>query len=452
MAIRPIGALPPGTKFKVPVEVNEVLFQCDNKHLFSGRMADWKRGRGCPVCRGLRVFSGQNDLATTHPQIAQEWDSDKNMMTPDQVTAGLKLKVWWKCAQGHSWEALINNRKKNGCPVCSRRKTLVGINDITSTNPELSREFDSKKNSISIEFVRENQERPVWWRCKNGHSFRNSPRQRLKGRGCPYCANQRVLEGFNDLKTRYPETAEWWDYSENAGVKPSEIMPGSNKKYAWICPDGHCFLDSVYSRVDSKGCPICQNKRLLTGFNDLQTRAYELSLDWDYEKNALHPSQVVFSTKKRYWWRCESGHSWRVDPQSRLFGTGCPNCSTTGFRPDSPAIFYFLKNEKLFARKIGITNTDSKVSRIMQFQARGWKVEFVIEDSNGQVVFEAEQMVKNWLRQQLQLGLGVSKLQMDGMSGFTETFAIDSPRDSEVTQAMIEGVRKAISKLTIDGS
>ena len=452
MPIRPIEALPSGTKFEVPVAPDQVLFQCDNQHLFYGRMADWKRGRGCPDCRGLRVFPGQNDLETTHPHIAQEWDSAKNNLTPAQVTAGLRLKVWWKCAQGHSWEALINNRKKTGCPICSRRKTLAGVNDLTSTNPKLSREFDRKKNSISLELIRENQEKPVWWLCQNGHSFRNSPRQRLKGRGCPYCANQRVLGGFNDLETRHPEIARWWDYSENGEIMPSEVLPGSRKKYAWVCPDGHRFFDSVYSRVNSKGCPICQNKRLLPGFNDLQTRAYEISLEWDYEKNTLHPSQVVFSTKKPYWWKCEFGHSWRVDPQSRLFGTGCPNCASTGFRPHSPAIFYFLKNEKLLVRKIGITNKDSKVSRIKEFQARGWKVEFVIEHPNGQVIFEAEQIVKKWLRQQLKLGLGAGKQQMDGMSGYTETFALDSPRDSAVTEVMIQGVRKAIAGIDRHGS
>jgi len=33
-------------------------------------------------------------------------------LTPSDVTVGYGKKVWWQCAYGHEWEAVIVNRKK----------------------------------------------------------------------------------------------------------------------------------------------------------------------------------------------------------------------------------------------------------------------------------------------------------------------------------------------------
>ena len=55
-------------------------------------------GRGCPVCAGREVRAGVNDLASTHPHLAAQWDRDKNgALAPQQVTAGSSRKVWWRC-------------------------------------------------------------------------------------------------------------------------------------------------------------------------------------------------------------------------------------------------------------------------------------------------------------------------------------------------------------------
>ena len=35
-------------------------------------------GRGCPYCSGNKVLPGFNDLPTTHPHVAAQWDYAKN--------------------------------------------------------------------------------------------------------------------------------------------------------------------------------------------------------------------------------------------------------------------------------------------------------------------------------------------------------------------------------------
>jgi hypothetical protein len=61
---------------------------------------------------------GENDLKTTHPQIAREafqWD-------PTTVTAGSMAKKKWRCSNNleHIWSAATNNRVRvSGCPNCA---------------------------------------------------------------------------------------------------------------------------------------------------------------------------------------------------------------------------------------------------------------------------------------------------------------------------------------------
>lgn len=55
-----------------------------------------KRGYGCPYCSGHRALKGVNDLATTNSELVKEWNYEKNLnLTPFDVTAGSRKKVWW---------------------------------------------------------------------------------------------------------------------------------------------------------------------------------------------------------------------------------------------------------------------------------------------------------------------------------------------------------------------
>ncbi len=35
-------------------------------------------------------------------------------------------RVWWKCSEGHEWEAFIQNRTRgSGCPICARARARM---------------------------------------------------------------------------------------------------------------------------------------------------------------------------------------------------------------------------------------------------------------------------------------------------------------------------------------
>src|SRR5699024_9736470 len=55
-----------------------IYWMCEQGHTFKMPIAKRKAGRGCPKCSGRSVVPGETDLATTHPQIAQEWHPTAN--------------------------------------------------------------------------------------------------------------------------------------------------------------------------------------------------------------------------------------------------------------------------------------------------------------------------------------------------------------------------------------
>ena len=58
------------------------------------------------------------------------------------------------------------------------------------------------------------------------------------GTGCPYCAGRKVLEGFNDLASRFPNLAEQWVVELNGGLKPNEVTTGCSRRVWWRCSEG----------------------------------------------------------------------------------------------------------------------------------------------------------------------------------------------------------------------
>ena len=204
-----------------------------------------------------------------------------------------------------------------------------------SSYPELVIEFDLTANppNLTPERVTHKSNKKVWWRCKNNHSWEAVVASRTcGGNGCPMCAGQRAIPGENDLATGYPELALEWDDSRNDTL-PNEVLPQSNKKVWWRCRLDHEWLASPAARTRGRGCPVCTGKKVLQGFNDLESQHPDLVREWDYSKNSLNPSDVTAGSGYRAWWKCLGyGHTWSTRVCMRTASTprGCPICSRRG--------------------------------------------------------------------------------------------------------------------------
>ena len=229
-------------------------------HEWMASVANRAAGNGCPYCAGRKVLGGFNDLAGCYPEIALEWDDEKNgNLRPAEVTSSSNRLVWWRCGAGHSWRASVAGRTGgNGCPYCGNRKVWSGFNDLLSCMPETAREWDVQKNGgLKPDEVTFRTGRLVWWKCGEGHSYRMSVYSRWKGKGCPYCGGTKVLSGFNDLRTVTPWIAEEWDDGRNGDLKPEDVFPYTNRKVWWKCENGHHWKSTVNSRQKGSGCPYC---------------------------------------------------------------------------------------------------------------------------------------------------------------------------------------------------
>ena len=133
---------------------------------------------------------------------------------------------------------------------------------MNTVHPELAKEWNYEKNgSLNPINVTAGSNKKVWWRCEKGHEWQAMIKHRNKGSGCPYCAGQRVLKGFNDLQTLNPTLAKEWNYERNNGLTPADVLPNSNKKVWWKCSVGHEWQAVIASRNRGRGCPQCHRKK-----------------------------------------------------------------------------------------------------------------------------------------------------------------------------------------------
>ena len=107
-----------------PNSHKKVWWKCSKGHEWQATIANRNKGRKCPYCSGKKVLKGYTDLQTVNPTLALEWNYEKNNgLTPAEVTPNSNKKVWWKCSQGHEWQATIAHRNRgSGCPVCRKSK------------------------------------------------------------------------------------------------------------------------------------------------------------------------------------------------------------------------------------------------------------------------------------------------------------------------------------------
>ncbi len=194
-------------------------------------------------------------VAETHPELAAQADG----WDPTTLTAGSNKKVGWKCAIGHKWVAVLNNRSNGSdCPVCSGKAVQIGFNDLATTHPELAAQADGWDSTT----VTSGSHQTVGWICELGHQWKAVVHNRARGRGCGVCSGHRVLAGFNDLATVNPELAAQAD-----GWDPTTLTVSSGRKVGWICELGHRWKATIDSRTQGRGCPTCAQ----TGFDPNQS-------------------------------------------------------------------------------------------------------------------------------------------------------------------------------------
>ena len=127
------------------------------------------------MSRTTSSINKHGSIASAAPQLAAEWDHDKNKsIHPEQVSVYSNLSVWWKCSQGHSWRAQVSSRYRNNyqCKACSDQ--MNGIKMMADHTRKfgsvaslpIALHWDHDKNLPYVpDIVSQRTRKRFWWAC-----------------------------------------------------------------------------------------------------------------------------------------------------------------------------------------------------------------------------------------------------------------------------------------------
>jgi len=90
------------------------------------------------------VLCIHESLSYLHPKIAKQWHPTKNgELTPEQITSGSGLKVWWLCDKKHNFQSRVANRTilNRGCPYCVNKTEQKLYDALIKHYPQLNQQF-----------------------------------------------------------------------------------------------------------------------------------------------------------------------------------------------------------------------------------------------------------------------------------------------------------------------
>lgn len=250
------------------------------------------------------------------PDLAAEWADKERAAGAISYTS--TYRATWLCNKGHVYLMDVNARtnRARGCPICSGKQIVPGINDLMSLRPEVATEWDDDRPADTVSVGSDYE---ASWRCPMGHTWKMRVYRRTREKnpqGCPYCAGRRISVGVNDLATLHPDLSTEWNDSKDI----TAVGAGSHYRANWKCSRGHQWRAEVRLRAQGRGaCLQCSS---LGGQNP------HLTSEWDDERD---PYSVMPHSKYRAQWRCEKGHRWVSQVDNRSRGSGCPVCYAKQF-------------------------------------------------------------------------------------------------------------------------
>lgn len=228
-------------------------------------------------------------VAQECPRVAAMWHPTANSVLSEEVTCGSNRRIALicpKCGYGKNgeWRPSIAGacRTGGGCPACSGKVLVEGVNDVATVHPEIAAQWHPTLNEFPPTRVTSGSAKHVYLVCKDcgyGASGEWHPMIAFAcgsgevHTGCPECARnslRKVMRAHYAKTARKPvvsvacpQIAALWHPDNEFG--PDMYTTGSCKNIPLVCPVCGYGKDKDWTPsiadVCRKGakCPFCSN-------------------------------------------------------------------------------------------------------------------------------------------------------------------------------------------------
>lgn len=333
----------------------ELCWQCphDNRHAFArSAYSQYNAKYKCPICMGILIIAGVNDIATIRPDVAAMM-IDKNLARTKGV--GSHERTEFKCLQNpthpHWNEAIREIVNGHGCPECFNekrkyiRRAKTKEESIGYAHPEIITGWSDKNDGTPFDYRISSSKKIILSCVQCNHEYKVIISNITDGHRqypelCLQCSQERITYERNhsikenNIAVEYPWTIDEWDDKGNDDYTPFMFTAGSTFKANWKCINDKrhgTYIATIEDRIGRKrGCPYCSHNRVLPGVTDLQTNHPEIAAQWNPVKNNgdLPINEACTSHNMRTWTCDECGQDWQSTVANRVYKhSGCPNCN-----------------------------------------------------------------------------------------------------------------------------
>lgn len=294
---------------------------------------------GCPYCQRTKVLTGFNDLATTHPEIAKEWDVENNKpLLPSMVLAGDQRKVKWICPTcGKSYSCTIDNRVRgHACRECKNR---FGT---SFAEQAIFYYLQCHFHDAQIHYNMDGYELDIYVPSKgiaieyDGVRYHNSKRKEERRVEKKTKCDSRGVQLIHVREEGLPELTDTVCYIR------SRTRDMVSLESIIICMLQNDFgLQQTQIDVDlSRDQNVIYQRYIRASINNSLADKYPelVKMHWDYDKNgSIQPNMIMPGSQKKMWWHCTEGHVFPKSPMEmkNAIGSrfkGCPECRKRSFR------------------------------------------------------------------------------------------------------------------------
>lgn len=312
----------------------KIWWSCSEKHSFESTIYNRRQGKGCPYCSGRRKYPAGSKLSELYPELEALFDIEANK-TPFAETL-ISTKTIWRCLDypDHRWSS--TPRKNLECIYCTNRKVLERFNDVVTTDPGVV-QFFAPDNDFKLTEVTRGSNKKARWSCPQGHVFEARVKERVNTlNGCPVCSGRRFDPKIHSFSAVHPELVHEWIRSVDSELSIDQVRFTSSDKALWRCPKGHVYESRYNARHSGKGCNICAGKKILVGFNDLESQRPDLVtlLETDIDPQTVHCGSTSVLT-----WRCRDCQK---NFETSLSSLQTPSCISCRRSQGETELFEFL--------------------------------------------------------------------------------------------------------------